>query len=390
MNKDIKEYLNQKESEKLEFKREFNDNVREKLFKTICAFANDFSNKEKVAVFIIGLDDNGNLSGYKNSKKDEEKISNWINDWKVSPKPKITINTNVIGENEVILIEVKPSNLPTFYDKKMYIRLGSTTREADNFEIKKVLENFQNVSFDSSDCEMSSIDDIDEELFVVYQKSFVSKEIIKNNDRSFLEKLSAPIFANIITKHPTYGGILVCGKDPQRYIPEAKVLFLSIDSTDLLDRSKIGNEKVLMGDLSKILRGVEGLIEINIKQILIQETSTLKKKSDYPFLAIRELIFNAIMHRDYSISDMIRIYWFSDRIEIKSPGGLKFPASKENFPKRTVYRNTVISNAMKNLGKVERFGSGVAIAKNELKENKNPDIEFEFDDYYVKATIRKS
>ena len=122
----------------------------------------------------------------------------------------------------------------------------------------------------------------------------------------------------------------------------------------------------------------------------MKESTTLRKAFDYPLDAIRELVFNAIIHRDYSLDDMIRIYWFDDRIEIKSPGGLKFPASKENFPNRTIYRNGVITSAMKNLGKIEHFGNGVQIAKGLLKENKNPDVEFEFDEYYVKATVRKA
>jgi len=86
---------------------------------------------------------------------------------------------------------------------------------------------------------------------------------------------------------------------------------------------------------------------------------------------------------------MIRIYWFNDRIEIKSPGGLKLPAKPENFPNNTVYRNPIIASAMKNLGKVEQFGSGVNIAQDLVKNNGNMPIEFEFDEYFVKATIRK-
>jgi len=187
----IDDYLSKKENEKLEFKESFSGNVKEKIFKTICAFANDYSN----------------------------------NDWKVSPKPKISIDLLTKNTNNILVIEITPSPFPTYYDKNMYIRIGSTTRVANAMDIQKVLEQFKNTSFESSDCLSASIDDIDEELFILYQREFIDESIINKNQRSLLQKLSAPSFANIISKYPTYAGLIVCGKNIDRHLPMAKFFF---------------------------------------------------------------------------------------------------------------------------------------------------------------------
>ena len=110
---------------------------------------------------------------------------------------------------------------------------------------------------------------------------------------------------------------------------------------------------------------------------------------DYPTVAMRELLLNAIMHRSYESNAPVYFHWFADRIEIQSPGGLYGMASPENFPTRTDYRNPVVSEAMATLGYVNRFGRGVIRAQEALRQNGNPEAEFELQDpANVLATIR--
>ena len=83
------------------------------------------------------------------------------------------------------------------------------------------------------------------------------------------------------------------------------------------------------------------------------------------------------MHRTYESNAPVHLYWFTDRIEIQSPGGLYGMASPENFPTRTDYRNPVIAEAMATLGYVNRFGRGVIRAQEALSQNGNPPPAFE-------------
>jgi ATP-dependent DNA helicase RecG len=108
---------------------------------------------------------------------------------------------------------------------------------------------------------------------------------------------------------------------------------------------------------------------------------------NYPEWALRELLMNAVMHRNYESNTPVRFYVFSDHIEIQSSGGLYGDANASNFPTRNSYRNPVIAEAMKALGFVNRFGYGVQRAQALLKENGNPPAEFVFDEHAVLVKI---
>ena len=122
-----------------------------------------------------------------------------------------------------------------------------------------------------------------------------------------------------------------------------------------------------------------------------QEERILRGRSeiDYPRVAVRELVLNAIMHRSYESNAPVQFYWYEDRIDIQSPGGLYEMASPENFPSQTDYRNPVIAEAMATLGYVNHFGRGVIRAQEALRRNGNPEAEFTFDPSHVLATIRR-
>jgi predicted HTH transcriptional regulator len=104
---------------------------------------------------------------------------------------------------------------------------------------------------------------------------------------------------------------------------------------------------------------------------------------------IRELLMNAVMHRNYNSNSPIRFYAFADHIEIQSPGGLYGEATAQNFPTRNSYRNPVIAEALKSLGFVNRFGYGVQRAQALLADNGNPPAVFEFDAHSVLVKIYK-
>ncbi|NJL58780.1 MAG: hypothetical protein HC887_03150 [Desulfobacteraceae bacterium] len=98
---------------------------------------------------------------------------------------------------------------------------------------------------------------------------------------------------------------------------------------------------------------------------------------NYPFWALRELVMNAVMHRNYESNAPIYCYEFSDRIEITNPGGLYGEVRPENFPNASDYRNPVIAEAMKYIGYVNRFNIGIRQAQSELRKNGNRPAEFD-------------
>jgi ATP-dependent DNA helicase RecG len=84
------------------------------------------------------------------------------------------------------------------------------------------------------------------------------------------------------------------------------------------------------------------------------------EQREYPLSAVRELVVNAVAHRDYSIQgDGIRLYLFTDRLEITSPGGLPGPVTIDNIVDERFSRNSAIVQVLSDLGFIERLGYGV-------------------------------
>ena len=83
----------------------------------------------------------------------------------------------------------------------------------------------------------------------------------------------------------------------------------------------------------------------------------------------------------------MRFYSFTDRLEIQNPGGLYGDARPENFPRANDYRNPILAEALKILGYVNRFGSGVLDAQKALRENGSGEARFEFQPAFVGVTI---
>jgi ATP-dependent DNA helicase RecG len=98
------------------------------------------------------------------------------------------------------------------------------------------------------------------------------------------------------------------------------------------------------------------------------------------------------MHRAYEgTNSPVRLHWFDDRIEIINPGGPYGSVTAQNFgePGRTDYRNPQLAAAFKVLGYAQRFGAGILIARQALEKNGNPAPEFQIEQNFVAAIIRK-
>ena len=150
-------------------------------------------------------------------------------------------------------------------------------------------------------------------------------------------------------------------------------------------------ERNFSGDLISVLRDLETFVSLPAPPRPVPATALRERTvADYPRVAVRELLLNAIMHRSYESNAPVRFNWYDDRVEIQNPGGLYGAAAPENFPKQTDYRNPVLSEALATLGYVNAFGRGVLRAQEALRRNGNPEAEFEFDPSHVLATRRRA
>ncbi|MCY4222672.1 MAG: hypothetical protein OXD35_13635, partial [Thiotrichales bacterium] len=137
-------------------------------------------------------------------------------------------------------------------------------------------------------------------------------------------------FYDLTADCPTNAGVLLFAKDPLHWIPGAWVQFVRWAGTTNAD-DPIATRR-FSGDLLSVLRDVSAFVSLPTQSHPVAE-SVLRERTetDYPPVAIRELLLNAIMHRSYESNAPVRFYWYDDRIEIQNPGGLYGMASPENF-----------------------------------------------------------
>jgi ATP-dependent DNA helicase RecG len=386
--------LDDLESDRVERKSSIAD--KDKIAEAICAFANDLPNHLQPGVLFIGVNDNGTCAYFPIDDRLLLTLSDYRSNGNILPFPMIVIQKRVIKGCEVAVIIVEPSDdTPVRFRGRTWIRVGPRRAIATQEEERRLTEKrrSRDLPFDIRSIQLATINDLDKDLFQrIYLPSTLPLDILQQNHRTHEQQLSSMRFSSVEdTPHPTILGILIIGKDPRQFIPGAYIQFLRIDGAELTDPIK--DQKEIDGPLPEQLRLLDDILEANIS--IATDISTQVKEirhPDYPIVALQQLTRNAILHRTYEGTYApVRIFWFSDRIEIQNPGGPFGQVTEQNFgtPGITDYRNPHIAEAMKNLGYVQRFGMGIALARQQLNENGNPPPEFKAESAHILVTLRR-
>jgi ATP-dependent DNA helicase RecG len=245
--------------------------------------------------------------------------------------------------------------------------------------------------FDQQPVGGSHVGDLDVELFrSTYLPAAVDAAVLAENDRSLPEQLGALGMIEPSSGEARVLGLLVLGLDPSAAIPGAYIQFVRYEGSD--EASNVIDHEELRGNLVGQLDLVARLLTAN-SRTAVREVGGLRQEDrpDYPLNALRELILNAVTHRDYEhFHAPVRLLWFDDRVEITSPGGPYGVVTKDTFDRRNDYRNPALAAAMKNLGFVNRFGRGITLVRITLEQNGNPWAEFQVEDTYWSVIVRRA
>lgn len=377
----VLQLLKEPESFRLEKTRSVADT--DKFCQAICSFSNDMPDSRKKGYLLIGVEDDGSLSGLRVSDKLLKEISGLRIDGNILPQPNMTVQHFSFSEGDVIVVEVTPSyEPPVRYRGKTHIRVGprkdTATLEEENLLTEK--RQYYVRSFDVSPCRDASMEDIDQSLFLnAYLPLAVSPDVLQNDTREIKDKMASLRLYDKVRDCPTNAAILLFGRNVDYFFPGAYVQFVQFAGTD--NASEIVNQNEFRGNLITVLPALKTFVETSVVMKRPVPVSALQEriKYNYPEWAIRELVMNAIMHRDYNGNTPTKFYIYRDRLEITNPGGLYGNARPENFPTVNDYRNPVISEALKILGYVNKYNRGVARVKQELLDNGNGDAEFTLD-----------
>jgi ATP-dependent DNA helicase RecG len=343
---------------------------------------------------VIGVDERD--AAFRMPITDElmQQFASYRSDGQIMPLPVLNVAKvpHPDGGGDVLVVEVKPHDMPPVRFKgRVHIRVGPRKDTASESEERVLTErrasNFP--TFDATPCPEGDLKRMDLETFrQTYRPQAIAEEVIAENHRDVKEQLAALRFYNLNRDCPTNAGMLVFAYDPLDLFPGAKVQFVQFDGLELSDDPAA--EKSFSGNLITVLSELDSFLKGRFTQKPVA-VSELREQAvfDYPPEAIRELLMNAVLHRDYQSTGPVRFYQFTDRIEIQNPGGLYGEASRENFPRVNAYRNPIIAEAMHVLGYVNRFGRGIARARRVLSENGSPEAQFQFETNHFLTMIPK-
>jgi predicted HTH transcriptional regulator len=370
---------NRTETSSIEFK-DARGGFSKNIWNSVCAFSHRpnggmivFGIKEDRKNCVIDVVDNLNLALL------QEKIANFLKQEIVN-----------CGEHEIrlfdyenkkllaLIINETPDEKKPCYLKNVglpkgaCIRDGNINRAITDEEMKAYIRNASTFKYDKTKAIGTDRNDLIERKII----DFLRKSADRVGRTENIIELSNKVLKNvgIIDCYdekwmPTVAGFLIFGNNPQQYINFSRYIVRAVRyqgntaATSILDRQEI------TGPLDEQINTMQSFVLRNIAQKSRIVGIKRFDQYEYPEDAIRELIANAVIHRDYQITETYtQINIFSNRIEISNPGNLPPGVTVENIKEAQFSRNEYISRILKDMDYLEEYGRGIDIVFSKMKE----------------------
>ena len=368
MQRSIAELLTTPEGKTFECKRDLSSPLN--LLKTLVAFANSAG-----GLVLIGVADaSREVIGLPEPLQAEEQLCNLIAD---GIAPRLVPNVELVahGDLNLLLVEVFPSSQRPHHlikqgpDQGVFVRLGSTNRQADSALIEELRRSVSGAAFDEQPIAELSVDDLDRDAITA---AFEGIRPISDQDLHSLRVLTTVQGRDV----PTVGGMLLFGRDRQRWFPDAWLQCARFVGTT---KAGIFDQLDIQAPLPQALdQALAFLKKHAVRSADFQELRRVDRWS-IPLASLREALTNALVHSDYSQRGApIRVAYFDDRIEIENPGVLIPGLSLDDLPRGiSRLRNRVISRVFRELGLIEQWGSGIPVILEEAASQHLPPPLFE-------------
>jgi ATP-dependent DNA helicase RecG len=280
------------------------------------------------------------------------------------------------GESHIALVIEVPEGLPNAYsyEGRYYLRDGARNAIIAARPLRELMLLRGEGTWESSSPSGSSKEDLNWKAIEDYA-SKLNGAIALGEDSAEALMLTRGCVVGSRKLKPTYAGLLLFGKQPQRWIKGAQVLaarFKGSEMEDAFARQAIG------GTLPEQIRKAEAFL---IENMSVQSNMKSWQRSDeapYPASALREAVVNAVAHRDYRLTgSQIHVFMFADRVEVKSPGKLPGHVTLKNLLRERYSRNEALVQVLSDMGFIERLGYGIDRMLRVMKERNQPEPNFE-------------
>lgn len=294
---ELYELLRSDESYRIE--RTVSTGNMDKFQEAICAFANDLPGSRKKGYLLIGVHDDGSISGLTVDDVLMKKISGIRSDGNILPLPVMNTEKVETPQGDVLVVEVTPSfDTPVRYRGRTFIRIGPR-RDIASIQEERILSERCAASlptFDTYPCRQASINDLHIDIIMnKYMPQAIDEEVLDNDHRSIEEKLASLHLWNLQWNCPTYASLIMFGKNPKFFMPGAFIQYVRFKGET--NGGAILNERRFEGCLYEMLPQLENFIRDGILTNRPISISVLREKqvTNYPYKAIHELMMNALL-----------------------------------------------------------------------------------------------
>jgi ATP-dependent DNA helicase RecG len=353
--------LDLREGDQVEFKEKFTD----KCLEDACAFANT-----RGGILFIGV---------QKSDAFVQRVASAISDTLgLAPR----MEWRVIEGADVLVISVTATDWLVACKGRHLARVGSTNRELSREEVSRRMLRQIGSSWDAlaTDCGPEVIDEGAVDRFVALVQEW-NKDRLPHLDagepaRSTLDKLDL-----LNGDRMTNAGMLLFGQSPQSLFRNARVRIAKVKEGEILA------EHVQDGTLFDQLQGTVAALRSRFLNVRFEVTAdgggveSMQRQEvwEYPSVALREALNNALVHRDYMTAGDIQIRVYDDRLEIWNPGPLLNDLSPDLLridPHPSRRRNELLGEVFYKAGLIERWGTGTLRMIKSCRQQGLPEPEF--------------
>lgn len=351
-----------------------------------------FSNQDDGGVIVFGLDERQGFAavGVYDAQDLQKHIVEQCN--QMQPPVRAVFTTASVDGKTIVSAEIPGidvSDRPCYYQGKGRLK-GSFVRVGDADEPMTEYEVYSYEAF------RKKYRDEVELVFRATQSAFDAQKLGRylsriTSSKPNLAHLDSDAVLELmsVTRDgtPTLAGVMLFSLYPQAYFPQLCIVATVIPGTEPGVVDEEGNRfldnKRIEGTLDEQLAGALAFVRSNMRTATHIDPETGKRvdRSEYPVEAVRELVLNALIHRDYSVHTQgmpIQILMYRGRLEIVNPGGLYGRLTVDDLGKvQPGTRNPVIATAMEALGETENRYSGIPTVRRLLAEAGMPAPVFE-------------
>lgn len=341
-----------------------------KLYDTLSSF----SNQNDGGVIIFGVDEQSNYQVV--GVYDVQDLMKHVAEQcgQMHPKVRAVFTVCEIDGKHVVSAEIPAQDVadrPCFYEgrgryKGSYVRVGDADEPMTEYEIYSYEAFRRKYEDELRTVDRAKSDDLDRNDLLRY-------ELALKRDRPHLSQLDGNRILDLVSVlrdgHPTLAGIMLFAPYPQAFLPQLGIIATRLPGNAVgavgANGERFDDNVRIEGNLAEQLRGALSFVRKNmrIQTVISPDTGERQDVNEYPVEAVRELVLNALIHRDYSIHTQgmpIQLQMFDDRLTITNPGGLYGRLTVNQLGKvQPDTRNPVIANAMEVLGLAENRYSGI-------------------------------